>query len=133
MTQSLTTLCHYDECRFLLIVMLNVIMLSVIMLNVIMLNVIMLNVIMLNVIMLNVIMLSVIVLNVVILSVLGPFRFSLIFAGKTLTMVALKGTIQVGPNLALKYMARVRLAGHSYAEFHYAECHYAECCWALPA
>ncbi len=45
MTLSITKICHYAECRILLIVMLSVIMLSVIMLSAGMLSVVMLSVV----------------------------------------------------------------------------------------
>ncbi len=58
MTLSITTICHYAECRDLFIVMLNVILLSVIMVNVVILSV----------------MLSVIMLSAIILSVEAPIK-----------------------------------------------------------
>jgi hypothetical protein len=45
MTLSITTFCHYVECRILFIVMLNVVMQSVVMLSVVMLNAVMLSVV----------------------------------------------------------------------------------------
>jgi hypothetical protein len=102
MTLSITMLCHYAECRVILIVMLSAIMLNVIRLSVIMLNVVMLNVIMLSAIMLNVIRLSVVRLRVVRLRfiMLDVIRLSVIMLSVVMLSVVAPtiGQSRAGPS-----------------------------------
>jgi hypothetical protein len=75
MPLSITSICHYAECRDLFIVMLNVIMLSVVMLSVVATILELFNIVILPILMAFYsfyVMLSVVMLSVVMLSVAAP-------------------------------------------------------------
>ncbi len=72
MTLTLTTHCHYAECRVSFVVLLSVVTLADVMLIVVVLNSSMVSVVMVNVIMLNVVMPSDVEINVFAISFILP-------------------------------------------------------------